>query len=168
LQSDPLGLDAGLNTYGYADANPIGVSDPMGLSPAKLIVMCARGYKTIKTVGFEEAVRLVRQGKNILADSRDQAKKSANAASGGTKPGRDSAHPDPGGSTEGRRPHYHPNPRNGSHVFYSIVAGVTLSNYLKCDDPQQMCTAGVLGEVGDFFNPLSIGQDAVDLVEGLN
>jgi RHS repeat-associated protein len=167
VESDPIGLDGGMNTYAYVDSNPLGVTDPAGLSPIKLIALCAKGYKTIKTVGFEEAVRMARQGKNILAGSRDEAKKIANAASGGKKPIKDPAHPDPGGSTDGRRPHYHPNPRNGSHIFYSIIAGVTVSHYVQCDDPNQNCTAAVLAGVADFFNPLAIGQDAVDIVDGL-
>ncbi|WP_328286747.1 RHS repeat domain-containing protein, partial [Pseudomonas sp. PI1] len=33
VESDPIGLNGGLNTYAYAGSNPVGLVDPNGLSP---------------------------------------------------------------------------------------------------------------------------------------
>jgi hypothetical protein len=47
-----------------------------------------------------------------------------------------------------------------------MAAAVTASNYLQCEDKDNPCVEGALGQVIDFFNPLAVGQDAIDIFGG--
>ena len=157
VESDPIGLDGGISTFAYVDDDPIGAVDRNGLGPLKLIVLCREGYKAIKVLRFKQAVQAVRRGEDVLATSTKQARRVAKAASEGKGAIRDLPHKD------GYMRHYHPNPRTGGHVFYSVLSALAIRSYVECED----CVKGDIADIADVFNPLSLPKDAVDIYSDL-
>ena len=65
IQSDPIGLAGGLNTYGYAGGNPLGYADPYGLRATTM-----GGFGLIAGAGRALAMALCRaSGSGTAADA---------------------------------------------------------------------------------------------------
>lgn len=165
LSRDPIAESGGINLYGYVANNPVNLWDPTGESAiGKVLVYGIKGANKLrKWVGKSEAIGLLKEGEDIACKTRNGARDVAKGASEkGKKPIFEV-------DNATGNPHYHPNPRTGGHTTWqskgrSIVGGVTLSHW--ADGQGQAAETAAF--IGDFFNPLSIGQDIVDIGDELS
>ena len=54
VESDPIGLNGGLNTFGYVEGNPVNLSDPLGLAPGDMFASEAEARAD--ALAYQEAV----------------------------------------------------------------------------------------------------------------
>ncbi|WP_119394297.1 RHS repeat-associated core domain-containing protein [Salinibius halmophilus] len=70
IQSDPIGLNGGLNTYGYVGGNPLGYVDPLGLSARDDLSEAFNAWKQTfpSPAGYWEAVQAMKDARAAAAD----------------------------------------------------------------------------------------------------
>ena len=163
LNRDPIEEKGGINLYGFVHNDALGNIDPMGESLAgKLCTLGAKGvrrvYKGLMGESIKDAAKAVKKGEDIIASSRNSAKEIAKAAGDGQQPIHEIDH-------KTGSPHYHPHDRSGGHVLYGAAAALTLTHWAeKFDDGSGITTVAWMA---DLFNPLSIGQDIVDVKDAI-
>lgn len=135
ITSDPLALDAGLNTYAYALQNPLRYSDPNGLAVPAVIAACAAN--PICAAAAAAAARAA-----AAAAIRAAARAAAAAAAAACAAGLGPCGSDPGDCSQSRHRYLQnivdnlckPNPGNCRPGEECSVMGDKLAKHTACAD----------------------------------
>jgi RHS repeat-associated protein len=150
----------GPNLYTYVYNDPVNGLDPDGLSAIgkvfPKIIKLIKGRRAVKATSVDDAIRLYKEGESfVMCPTKDAAKEAARKAGGGSPPIHEI-------DKKTGAPHYHPRDRSG-HFLYGIAGALTFGHYAEGH-------GGFLegaAFVGDLFNPLSLPQDILDIINGI-
>jgi RHS repeat-associated protein len=158
LSEDPLDnaeLIEGANLYRYVQNTPVNMIDPDGRGAVGFFIRALKGGWRAVTPG--RARKAIAAGDDVLTKGCGKsgaAKKLAKDTFGDKTVRHDPRAP-------GQKPHYQHKNGGRGHIFYGIASGLTLEYWAKPESKDPY--AAKIGCAVDFFNPLSIGKDVMDL-----
>jgi RHS repeat-associated protein len=161
--NDPAGLAGGdLNVRRYVGNNPVNYADPSGLGKGKIIAWileqtASGAFKRVAPIFTKQGVRqAIEDGLEVSAKD---SKYYVNKASEIHTPRRG----------EQQLWHRHGSRAAGGHLFDSlkgVATLVTAKYFFEAAWPNNAYASGA-GEVVDFFNPLSIPNDILDIIDAV-
>lgn len=178
LNPDPVGIEGGPNLYAYVLNDPINAIDDSGLGKAVIIRLLRRlrpgstefvdtGRRLTERQARSKIRSLDRQGLGedygFEAPTQRDARKLARSVDPQGQIVKDTYTQDR--LDQGFRDHYHPRTRQPkTHIFYNFTAPLTLPYWAEQFFPDNDYVQ-VGAEILDFFNPLALPQDLLDLWE---
>jgi RHS repeat-associated protein len=164
LQPDPKEFDAGdYNLYRYCHNDPVNKLDPDG--QMALSKLAEKGI--VKFLRTKTAHQLIAKGRNVIAGSKKEAVRAVEKA----KPNSKAVFHTKDATAQKIGPHAQPQPRGGntSHVFDgSRINMNALRNVAGSLTAVHYVGDNIIGQAIDFFSPLSIGQDVVDISDAFH
>ncbi|MGE3540529.1 MAG: RHS repeat-associated core domain-containing protein [Candidatus Tectimicrobiota bacterium] len=165
ISEDPLDFAAGdTNLYAYVSNDPISYIDPTGLGKVgtviKIVKRVGNWLRESRKVSTKEAINARRRGADVLAPNEKIAKQIEKNAFKNDPTAGDLLKHEP--HKKGYRPHYQTDKKSG-HTFYSVsIPGAGIGTFIgrKTGIP-------LLGDIIDFFNPLSDIQDVLNLLDDI-